>query len=76
MNTSTGDAFILTILFNIKNNGYKDRDAVKFLFDHLDHLSDSTHFKESADAIVRQKAIQWLEEQKIIKPKLLEYISI
>lgn len=76
MQSTEGNTFVLNILHNIKASGLRDRDALKHLYDHLDHLSDSTFFRESSDTKVRKSAVQWLEENKVIKPKLADYISL
>lgn len=76
MNTTEGNTFVLNILQNIKASGLKDRDALKLLYDHLDHLSDSTFFRESNDKIVKKSSVKWLEENNIIKPNLLDYVVL
>jgi tetrahydromethanopterin S-methyltransferase subunit H len=76
MQSTEGNTFVLNILHNIKSSGLKDRDAVKQLFDHLDHLSDSTFFRESQDEKVKLAAIKWLEDNGIVKAKILDYISL
>jgi hypothetical protein len=76
MQSTEGNTFVLNILHNIKSSGLKDRDAVKQLFDHLDHLSDSTFFRESQDEKVKLAAIKWLEDNGVVKAKILDYISL
>lgn len=76
MDTTEGNNIVLNILENIKTKGLKDRDALKHLYDHLDHLSDSTFYRESSDKIVKILAVKWLEENKIIKPKLANYVTL
>lgn len=76
MQSTEGNTFVLNILHNIQASGLKDRDALKALFDHLAHLSDSTFFRESNDKKVKDAAIKWLEENKVIKPKLADYVSL
>ena len=66
----------IKILQNIKESGLKDRDALKLLLDHLSHLSDSTFFRESNDYRVQQLAVKWLEQEKIIKPRLVEFVTV
>jgi len=76
MQSTEGNVFVLNILHNIKESGLTDRDAVKQLFDHLDHLSDSSFFRESNDQKVKTLAVQWLEENNIVKSKILDYIDV
>ena len=76
MSTTEGNSVVLNILETIKANGLKDRDALKFLCDHLDHLSDSTFYSESGDTTVKKLAIEWLEQEKIIKPRLAEFVTV
>lgn len=76
MNTSHGNQVVFELLHRIKQSGKKDRDAIKMLYDHLDHLSDSTTFSESSDKNVKKLAVEWLEQNEIIKPKLYNYIVI
>ena len=76
MQSTEGNTFVLNILHNIKSSGLKDRDAVKQLFNHLDHLSDSTFFRESQDEKVKLAAIKWLEDNGVVKAKILDYISL
>jgi hypothetical protein len=76
MQSTEGNTFVLNILHNIQASGLKDRDAVKQLFDHLDHLSDSTFFRESQDEKVKLAAIKWLEDNGVVKAKILDYISL
>lgn len=76
MQSTEGNTFVLNILQNIQASGLKDRDAVKQLFDHLDHLSDSTFFRESQEEKVKLAAIKWLEDNSVVKGKILDYISL
>ena len=76
MNTTEGNSVVLNILENIKAKGLRDRDALKHLYDHLDHLSDSTFYSESNDVVVKKLAIKWLEQEKIIKPRLAEFVTV
>lgn len=76
MNTTEGNSVVLNILENIKAKGLRDRDALKHLNDHLDHLSDSTFYSESNDTLVKKLAIEWLEQEKIIKPRLAEFVTV
>jgi len=76
MQSTEGNTFVLNILHNIQASGLKDRDALKQSYDHLDHLSDSTFFRESGDQKVKTASVKWLEENKVIKPKLADHISL
>jgi hypothetical protein len=76
MNTTHGNQVVFDLLNRIKLSGKQDRDAIKMLYDHLDHLSDSSKFSESSDNNVKKLAVEWLEQNKIIKPKLYNYIDI
>ena len=76
MQSTEGNTFVLNILYNIQASGLKDRDALKELYDHLAHLSDSTFFRESNDKKVKDQAVKWLEENKVIKPKLADYVTL
>ena len=76
MDTQEGDKIISNILERIKTAGLTDQDALKSLYDHLDHLSDSTFYRESNDMRVKKLAINWLEQEKIVKPRLSEFVTI
>jgi len=76
MDTDAGNMVVYNILQSIKQNKLTDRDALKFLYDHLSHLSDSTFYRESNDSQVKKLAIEWLEQEKIIKPRLAEFVTI
>ena len=76
MQSTEGNTFVLNILYNIQASGLKDRDALKELYDHLAHLSDSTFFRESNDKKVKDQAVKWLEENKVIKPKLADHVTL
>lgn len=76
MNTTEGNSVVLNILESIKAKGLRDRDALKHLCDHLDYLSDSTFYSESNDVLVKSLAIKWLEQEKIIKPRLAEFVTV
>lgn len=66
MDTTEGNNIVLNILENIKAKNLKDQDALKFLHDHLDHLSDSTFYRESSSDQVKIRAAKWLKEENII----------
>ena len=76
MQTEHGNRYIFSVLQKIQNDGFKDRDALKILYDYLYSLSESSYYREAADYNVRQNAIAWLEEKNIIKKNLQYYVTI